>query len=52
VRGWPPVSQPACYDGRWPHIHFEVYPDAESITDASNAIATSPVALPKNSWPR
>ena len=38
---------PACYTGRWPHIHFEVYPDAESITDAGNAIATSQVALPK-----
>ena len=39
---------PACYTGRWPHIHFEVYPDTASITDASNAIATSQVALPKN----
>ncbi|PPH03468.1 3,4-dioxygenase subunit beta [Rathayibacter sp. AY1F6] len=36
---------PACYPGRWPHIHFEVYPGADSITDASNAIATSQVAL-------
>lgn len=39
---------PACYDGRWPHIHFEVYPDQASITDASNAIATSQVALPQD----
>ena len=39
---------PACYDGRWPHVHFEVYPDQASITDASKAIATSQVALPKN----
>lgn len=39
---------PACYTGRWPHIHFEVYPDKGSITDAGNAIATSQVALPKN----
>jgi protocatechuate 3,4-dioxygenase beta subunit len=39
---------PACYDGRWPHIHFEVYPDRASITDVANAIATSQVALPKN----
>ncbi|KQQ05745.1 MULTISPECIES: intradiol ring-cleavage dioxygenase [unclassified Rathayibacter] len=36
---------PACYSGRWPHIHFEVYPGIDSITDASNAIATSQVAL-------
>ncbi len=38
---------PACYTGRWPHIHFEVYPDRDSITDASAAIATSQVALPR-----
>ena len=38
---------PACYPGRWPHIHFEVYPDRDSITDSTNAIATSQVALPK-----
>jgi protocatechuate 3,4-dioxygenase beta subunit len=38
---------PACYAGRWPHIHFEVYPDRGSITDAAKAIATSQVALPK-----
>ncbi|MFQ1004216.1 intradiol ring-cleavage dioxygenase [Modestobacter sp. SSW1-42] len=37
---------PACYSGRWPHVHFEVYPDEASITDAANAIATSQVALP------
>jgi protocatechuate 3,4-dioxygenase beta subunit len=36
---------PACYDGRWPHIHFEVYPDQDGITDSTNAIATSQVAL-------
>jgi protocatechuate 3,4-dioxygenase beta subunit len=39
---------PACYSGRWPHIHFEVYSDEASITDASKTIATSQVALPKN----
>lgn len=39
---------PACYAGRWPHIHFEVYPDQASITDASTTIATSQVALPKD----
>lgn len=39
---------PACYDGRWPHIHFEVYPDEASITDATTAVATSQVALPKS----
>jgi protocatechuate 3,4-dioxygenase beta subunit len=39
---------PACYTGRWPHIHVEVYPDQASITDAANAIATSQVALPQD----
>ncbi|WEK62004.1 MAG: intradiol ring-cleavage dioxygenase [Candidatus Microbacterium colombiense] len=39
---------PGCYSGRWPHIHFEVYPDAASITDSANAIATSQLALPES----
>jgi protocatechuate 3,4-dioxygenase beta subunit len=39
---------PACYSGRWPHIHFEVYPDAASIADSANAIATSQVAIPED----
>ncbi|MFF0991469.1 dioxygenase family protein [Kocuria nitroreducens] len=34
---------PACYTGRWPHIHFEVYPDQASITGSTTAIATSRV---------
>jgi protocatechuate 3,4-dioxygenase beta subunit len=39
---------PACYSGRWPHVHFEVYPDRASIADAANAIATSQIALPQS----
>jgi len=39
---------PACYTGRWPHIHFEVYPDVDSITDATNAISTSQAAMPED----
>lgn len=38
---------PGCYSGRWPHIHFEVYPDVGSITDSTSAIATSQLALPE-----
>jgi protocatechuate 3,4-dioxygenase beta subunit len=38
---------PGCYSGRWPHVHFEVYPDQAGIADAANAIATSQVALPQ-----
>jgi protocatechuate 3,4-dioxygenase beta subunit len=37
---------PACYTGRWPHIHFEVYPDLAAATDDANKIATSQIALP------
>jgi protocatechuate 3,4-dioxygenase beta subunit len=43
---------PACYSGRWPHVHFEVYPDRSSITDDSKVIATSQVALPRTPAPR
>ncbi len=39
---------PACYSGRWPHIHFEVYPSLDMATDERNKIATSQVALPKD----
>lgn len=37
---------PGCYPGRWPHIHFEVYPDADAATNVDNAIATSQLAFP------
>jgi protocatechuate 3,4-dioxygenase beta subunit len=40
---------PGCYAGRWPHIHFEVYPTLASSTSVSNKIATSQIALPKAS---
>src|SRR6185295_2944489 len=39
---------PACYPGRWPHVHFEVYPSLEAAKSASNKIATSQIALPKD----
>jgi protocatechuate 3,4-dioxygenase beta subunit len=38
---------PACYGGRWPHMHFEVYPSVASATSSANKIATSQIALPK-----
>lgn len=38
---------PGCYSGRWPHIHFEVFPSISDITDASNAILTSQIAMPE-----
>ena len=39
---------PAAYTGRWPHMHFEVYPSLELATDEGNRIATSQIALPKD----
>jgi len=38
---------PGCYDGRWTHMHFEVYPDSDSATTGENAIVTSQVAFPE-----
>ena len=37
---------PAAYSGRWPHIHFEVYPSLAEATTAGNPSATSQLALP------
>jgi len=39
---------PACYDGRWPHIHFEVYPSIDDATSASNKLRTSQLAMPED----
>jgi len=36
---------PACYSGRWPHVHFEVYPSVTDATLARNVLATSQIAL-------
>jgi protocatechuate 3,4-dioxygenase beta subunit len=38
---------PGCYAGRWPHIHFEVYPSLTGATRVSNKIATSQLAMDK-----
>jgi protocatechuate 3,4-dioxygenase beta subunit len=39
---------PACYDGRWPHIHFEVYESVAKATSSANKLRTSQLALPKD----
>ncbi len=39
---------PAAYSGRWPHIHFEVYPSLSAATSASGLITTSQLALPED----
>jgi protocatechuate 3,4-dioxygenase beta subunit len=37
---------PACYSGRWPHMHFEVYPSLDAATSATSTLATSQLAMP------
>jgi protocatechuate 3,4-dioxygenase beta subunit len=37
---------PACYSGRWPHIHFEVYAGVAEATGGGEPIATSQLAFP------
>ena len=38
---------PACYSGRWPHVHFEVYRSLGDATSSGNAVRTSQLALPR-----
>lgn len=40
---------PACYSGRWPHVHFEIYPSLDKATASSNAVHTSQLAIPRDS---
>lgn len=39
---------PGAYSGRWPHIHFEVYPGVAKATAAANLVSTSQLALPQD----
>jgi protocatechuate 3,4-dioxygenase beta subunit len=38
---------PGCYPGRYPHMHFEVYPSLEAATSYKNRILTSQLAMPE-----
>ncbi len=38
---------PACYPGRWPHIHFEVYEKVADATSSGPIVKTSQIALPQ-----
>ncbi|MDY6999353.1 MAG: dioxygenase [Actinomycetota bacterium] len=38
---------PACYPGRWPHFHFEVFDSLERAVAGSQARLTSQIALPE-----
>lgn len=46
--GWVSFTSvfPACYSGRWPHIHFEVYPSLAKAANVKNKQHTSQIALP------
>ncbi len=39
---------PAAYSGRWPHVHFEVYPTVDDATAGTNLRATSQLAFPED----
>ncbi len=39
---------PACYSGRWPHIHFEIFDSLEAAVAGDDARLTSQVALPED----
>ena len=39
---------PGCYDGRWPHIHFEVYSTLADTSSGAKPLVTSQLAMPKD----
>jgi protocatechuate 3,4-dioxygenase beta subunit len=38
---------PGCYGGRFPHMHFEIYPSLDRVTDYRHRILTSQLAMPE-----
>ena len=39
---------PGAYQGRYPHIHFEVFPNLSGAASVGNKVATSQLALPED----
>jgi protocatechuate 3,4-dioxygenase beta subunit len=39
---------PAAYDGRWPHVHFEVYESLDAATKGGEKLRTSQLAIPQD----
>jgi protocatechuate 3,4-dioxygenase beta subunit len=39
---------PACYSGRWPHIHVEIYPSLASATSVAHVAKITQIALLKD----
>ncbi|WP_172330614.1 hypothetical protein [Mangrovicoccus sp. HB161399] len=38
---------PGCYDGRWPHIHFEVFETAGAAVSGEASLLTAQIAVPE-----
>lgn len=38
---------PGCYDGRWPHIHFEVFESPEAAVSGEASVLTAQIAMPE-----
>ncbi len=38
---------PGCYDGRWPHLHFEIFKNPESAITGETSLLTAQIALPE-----
>jgi protocatechuate 3,4-dioxygenase beta subunit len=38
---------PAAYSGRWPHVHFEIYKDLDTASQAGSKLRTSQLAVPQ-----
>ncbi|MBL4811120.1 MAG: hypothetical protein JKX69_01895 [Rhodobacteraceae bacterium] len=38
---------PGCYDGRWPHFHFEVFSNIEAAISGEASVLTAQIALPE-----
>lgn len=38
---------PGCYDGRWPHFHFEIFESIEAAVSGEASVLTAQIALPE-----
>lgn len=38
---------PGCYDGRWPHIHFEIFETVAAAVSGEASLLTAQIALPE-----
>ncbi|NGP17999.1 dioxygenase family protein [Devosia aurantiaca] len=38
---------PGCYDGRWPHMHFEVFESVEAAISGEASVLTAQIAMPE-----